>query len=171
MRRFKRQFLLIYSTKSRSQRLRRCGNKCRKRWDWGNQEGRCLDRSIPLISNSNGLEDRRTPLFIHILGVTVRSTVTMKRSIVDRFENIAAVGSSMEDPDDPIDKRYKNAWICAPWIAIGRSRCAPRRLIRTVIIPLISDMLDQDVVDRGCTRSARFDRDPTSLCQSRHLQF
>ena len=41
-----------------------------------------------LISNSNALEFGRTPHFIHILGVTVRSkrsTVAMERSIVDRF--------------------------------------------------------------------------------------
>ena len=75
-------------------------------------EERCLNRLIALISNSNALEHRRTPLFIHILGVTVRSkrsTVTMKRSIVDRFENIAAVRSSMEGLDDLVDKRYKKA--------------------------------------------------------------
>ena len=56
------------------------------------------------------LEHRRTPLFIHILGVTVqskRSTVMMKRSTVDRFEHIVAVGSSMEGPDDALDLRYK----------------------------------------------------------------
>ena len=49
------------------------------------------------------LEHQRTPLFIHILGVTVRSkrsTVTMKRSTVDRFENVAAVGLLMERPDE-----------------------------------------------------------------------
>ena len=48
------------------------------------------------------LEHRRTTLFIQILGVTVRSkrsTVTMERSIVDHFENVAAVGSEMELPD------------------------------------------------------------------------
>ena len=75
------------------------------------------------------LEHRRTPLFIQLLGVTIRlkrSTITMERSIVDHFENIAAVGSSKEGPDDPVDKHYKNTWIYAPWIAIGRSRCAPR---------------------------------------------
>ena len=35
--------------------------------------------------------------------------VTIERSIVEHFENITAVGSSMEGPDDPVDKRYKNA--------------------------------------------------------------
>ena len=56
------------------------------------------------------LEHRRTPLFIQILGVTVRSkqsTVTMKRSIVDHFENVAAVRSLMERPDEALDMRYK----------------------------------------------------------------
>ena len=33
----------------------------------------------------------------------------MKRSIVDLFEHIAAVGSSMEGSDETVDKRYKNA--------------------------------------------------------------
>ena len=50
--------------------------------------------------------------FIAILGVTARSfrsTVTMKRSIVDRFNKVAIVGLKMERQDDPINKCYKNA--------------------------------------------------------------
>ena len=94
--RFKRRFLLIYSTKSQTQMLRRCGNECRTQWDRETQEGRCLNRSIALISNSTALQIRRTCLFIGHLGVTVRSkrsTVMMERSTVDRFKNIVAVGS------------------------------------------------------------------------------
>ena len=126
---FKLRFLLRLSTKSRFQTLRGCGNERRRGWNWETQEGRCLNRSIRLISNSNTLQIGRTCLFIRYLGVTIRSkrsAVTMKRSIVDRFKHIAAVGSSMEGPDETVDKRYKNAWDCAPWITIWRSRCAPR---------------------------------------------
>ena len=47
----------------------------------------------------------------------------MKRSTVDRFENIAIVGSEMERQDDPVDKRYKNALNRARWIMIQRSEC------------------------------------------------
>ena len=92
-RRSKRRFLLIYSTKSRSQGLRRCGNESRTRWDREKRERRCLNRSIALISNSNALQIGRTSCFIGHLGVIVRSkrsTVTMKRSTVDRFKNIVA---------------------------------------------------------------------------------
>ena len=55
---------------------------------------------IDLISNA--LEIGRTSLFRQVLGVTIRlflSTVTMKRSIVDRFNYIASVGSPMEGLD------------------------------------------------------------------------
>ena len=86
------------------------------------------------------LEYRRACLFIIYLGVTVRSkrsTVTMERSIMDRFKYITSVGSLMEGPDDPFYMRFKTPMNRAPSIAIGRSRCAPRHLIRTVIILLI----------------------------------
>ena len=49
-----------------------------------------------LISNSNALDYQRTCLFIVHLGITVQSklsTVAMKRSTMDRFENIMAVRS------------------------------------------------------------------------------
>ena len=125
---FRLWFLLRLSTKSQFQTLRGCANECRRGWNREIREGRCLNRSIGLISNSNALKIGRTCLFIGYLGVTVwskRSTVMMKRSIMDCFEHIAAVGSSMEGPDETVDKRYKNAWDCAPWITIWRSRCAP----------------------------------------------
>ena len=76
--------------------------------------GRCLDRSIRLISNSNRLNIGGTPHFIHILGVTVRSkrsTVTMKRPTMDRFKNIVAVGSWMERLDAIVEMRYKTRLI------------------------------------------------------------
>ena len=47
----------------------------------------------------------------------------------------------MEGPDDPFDMRFKTPLNRAPWIAIERSRCAPRHLIRTVIILLIKHVL------------------------------
>ena len=90
------------------------------------------------------LEHRRTCLFIVHLGVTVRSkrlTVTMERSILDHFDYIKSVGSLMEGPDDPFDMHFKTPLNCAPWIAIGWSRCAPRHLIRTVILLLIKHVL------------------------------
>ena len=58
------------------------------------------------------LEHRRTPLIYKTFGsnrLIETIDVTMERSIVDCFENIAAVGSSMEGPDDLVDKLYKNA--------------------------------------------------------------
>ena len=66
------------------------------RWDREKREGRCLDISIALISNLNDLQIERTPCFIGHLGITIqskRSTVTMERSIVDRFKNFVIVGS------------------------------------------------------------------------------
>ena len=42
---------------------------------------------------------------------------------MDRFENIASVGSSMKGPDALVDKRYKNASNLARWITIQRSEC------------------------------------------------
>ena len=107
---FKLRFLLRLSTKSRFQTLRGCGNECRRGWNRETREGRCLNISIGLIFILNALESERTSLFIQVLGVTVqskRSTVTMKRSIVDRFDYIAAVGSLMEHPDEAVEKRYK----------------------------------------------------------------
>ena len=108
--RFKRRFLLLHSTKSRFQALRGCKNGCRRGWNREIREERCLIRSIGLISNSNAYKSEEHALFIHFLGVTVRSkrsTVTLKRSIVDRFSYIAAVGSWMERPDEAFDMRYK----------------------------------------------------------------
>ena len=108
--RFKRRFLILYSTKSQLQALRGCGNGCRRGWNRDVREGRCLNRSIFLISNSNLLQIRRTPCFIGHLGVTVRSkrsTVTMERSIMDRFRNVAAVGSEMERQDELFEIHYK----------------------------------------------------------------
>ena len=62
-----------------------------------------VSRQINLFDfHSNGLNIGRTPPFIHILGVTIRSkrsTVTMKRSMMDRCKNIMAVGSRMERLD------------------------------------------------------------------------
>ena len=62
-----------------------------------------VSKQINLLDfNFECLEHRRTPLFIQILGVTVRSkrsTVMMERSIVDRFKNVATVGYEMERPD------------------------------------------------------------------------
>ena len=112
--RLKRRFLLIYSTKSQTQMLRRCGNECRTQWDQETREGGCLNRSIALISNSNDLQIGGTPRFIGIFGITVRSkrsTVTMKRSTVDCFGNIAIVGSEMEGLDASFEMRYKTHWI------------------------------------------------------------
>ena len=101
--RFKRQFLLLHSTKSRFEALRGCGNEGRRGWNREIREGRCLNRSIGLISNSNAYKSEEHALFIGYLGIIVpskRSTVTMERSIVDRFKNVAAVGSEMERPDE-----------------------------------------------------------------------
>ena len=67
-----------------------------------------------LISNSNGLNIGGTPRFIHIFGVIVQSkqsTVTMKRSTMDRFENIVAFGSWMECLDAIVEMRYKTRLI------------------------------------------------------------
>ena len=67
-----------------------------------------------LISNSNGLNIGGTPHFIQILGVTVRlkrSTVTMKQSTMDHFENIVAVGSWMEHLDAIVEMSYKTRLI------------------------------------------------------------
>ena len=111
---FKLWFLLCLSTKSRFQTLRGYGNECRRGWNREIREGRCLNRSIGLISNSNALQIGGTPLFIGHFGVTVRSkrsTITMKRSIVDRVDYVAAVGSLMEHMDEAFDMRYKIPWI------------------------------------------------------------
>ena len=110
---FKLQFLVRLSSKSRFQTLRGCGNECKRGWNREIWEGRCLNRSIGLISNLNALQIARTCLFIGYLGVTIRlkwSTVTMERSIVDRFKNVAAVGSWMEHPDEAFDMQYKMPW-------------------------------------------------------------
>ena len=107
---FKLRFLFRLSTKSRFQTLRGCGNECRGGWNREIREGRCLNRSIGLISNSNALQIGGTPLFIGYLDVTVRSKrsmVTMKRSIVDRFDYVAAVRSLMERLDEAFYMRYK----------------------------------------------------------------
>ena len=69
---FKLQFLHRLSTKSRFQTLCGCENECIRGWNRDTREGRCLNRSIGLISISNGLEIGRTSLFIQIMGVTVR---------------------------------------------------------------------------------------------------
>ena len=77
-----------------------------------------------LISNSNALEFGRTHRFIVHLGVTVRSkrsTVTMKRSIVDRLEYIASVGSPMEGPGGPFEMRFKTLCI-APLRSLSDGR-------------------------------------------------
>ena len=63
-----------------------------------------------LISNSNALEHRRTSCFIVHLGVTIRSkrsTVTMKRSTMDHFENIVIVGSRSTVWMHSDEMRYK----------------------------------------------------------------
>ena len=83
-----------------------------------------------LISNSNALEFGRTFCFIVHLGVTVRSkrsTVTMERSIVDRFKYVASVGSPMEGPDDPFEMHFKT--LC---IAPLQSRSGGRDELPTV---------------------------------------
>ena len=85
--------------------------------------------SIGLISNSNDLQIERTCLFVGYLGITVRSkrsTVMMKRSIVDHFKHIATVESSMEGLDKAVDKHYKNAFDRRRWITIRRPGCIPR---------------------------------------------
>ena len=113
---FKVSFLLRLSTKSRFQTLRGCGNECRRGWDREIPGGRCLNRSIRLISNSNALQIEGTSLFIGYLGATVqskRSTVTMKRSIVDHFDYVVAVGSLMERLDEAVEMRYKTHLIAA----------------------------------------------------------
>ena len=83
-----------------------------------------------LISNLNALEFGRTHRFIVDLGVTVRSkrsTLTMKRSILDRFEYVVSVGSPMEGPDDSFEMRFKT--LC---IAPLRSRSSGRDELPTV---------------------------------------
>ena len=60
---------------------------------------------------------------------------------MDRFEFIASVGLLMEGPDDPFDMRFKMLLNRAPSITIERSRCAPRHLIKTVIILFIKHVL------------------------------
>ena len=107
---FKLRFFLRLSTKSRFQTLHGCGNECRRGWNRKTREGRCLNRSIGLISNSNALQIGGTSLFLGYLGVTVRSkrsTVTMKRSIMDRFDYVAVVGSLMESPDEAVEMHFK----------------------------------------------------------------
>ena len=106
----KLRFLLFVSTKSRFQTLCGCGNECRRGWNWETWEERHLNRSIGLISISNALKIGRTSLFIQVLSVTVWSkwsTVTMKCSIVDRFDYIAAVGSLIKLSDEAVEMRYK----------------------------------------------------------------
>ena len=76
-----------------------------------------VSRPINLcISNSNALEFGKTHRFIVHLGVTVRSkrsTVTMKRSTMDRFENIVAVGSQSTVWMCSDEMRYKTSLISA----------------------------------------------------------
>ena len=130
LREFKLQFLLIYTAKSWFQGLRRCGIEVRTWWDQEKREGRCLDKSICLISNSNALERRKTLSFIVHLGVPVRSkrsTVTMKRSIVDRFEKVAAVRSGWTVWMIRADDRYKTR----PFATVGSwsdDHDAPRKI-------------------------------------------
>ena len=75
------------------------------------RETREVSRQINfLIFNSNALEHRRISCFIVHLDITVqlkRSTVTMERSIVDRFECMTSVGSLMEGLEDLLDMRFK----------------------------------------------------------------
>ena len=56
-----------------------------------------VSRQINLFDfHSNALELGRTDRFIGVLGVTVqskRSTVTMERSILDRFKHVVAIRS------------------------------------------------------------------------------
>ena len=107
---FKLRFLLRLPTKSRFQTLRGWGNECRRGWNQETPEGRYLKKSIGLIFNSNALQIGITCLFIGYLGVTVRSkrsTVTMKRSIVNRFDYVAAIRSLMERLDEAVDIHYK----------------------------------------------------------------
>ena len=106
--RFKLRFLTIYSTKSRFQELRGCGNGRGTRWNREKREGRCIDSSNRLNSNSDAYKCRRTSCFIGHLGVTVRSkrsTVTMERSIVDR---------SLKSWPSDLDQRSG----CAAWISV-----------------------------------------------------
>ena len=88
-----------------------------------------------LISNSNALQFGRTSCFIVHLGVAVRSKrsmVTIERSIMDRFEYVASVGSPMEGPDDPFEMRFKTLSI-APL----RSRSGGRDELPTVSSQLL----------------------------------
>ena len=113
LREFKLQFLPIYTMKSWFQELPRCGIESRTRWDQEKQDGRCLDSSIRLISNSNGLNIETTDRFIGFLGVTVRSkwsTVTMERSIMDRFKKVVAVSSRWTVQMRSNEMRYKTPW-------------------------------------------------------------
>ena len=120
--------------------LWRCVNECRTQWDREIREGRCLNRSIWLISNSNALQIGRTCLFIGHLGVTVRSkqsTVMMERSTVDRFKNIVAVGSRWTVRMKRLRCVYKTPWI-APLGSWSDGRDALLgRFIRAVITPWI----------------------------------
>ena len=135
---FKLRFLLRLSTKSRFQTLYGWGNESRRGWNQEIREGRCLNRSIGLISNSNAFKIGRTCLFIGYLGITVWSkwsTVMMERSIVDCFKNVADVGSQMEHPDEPFEMRYKTHEI-APLGSRSDGRDAlPARFMRAVITP------------------------------------
>ena len=42
------------------------------------------------------------------------------------FQKYCGRYMSMDGPDEVFDMRLLNALICAPWIEIGRSRCAPQ---------------------------------------------
>ena len=100
---FKLRFLIRLLTKCQLQALRGCRNECRRGWNQEIRGGRCLNRSIGLISNSNAFKWEEHALFIHFLGVTVRSKrsmVTMERSIMDRFEHIVVVVSVMKRSDE-----------------------------------------------------------------------
>ena len=114
--RFKRRFLLLYSTKSQLQVLRGCGNGCRRGWNREIREGRCLNRSIGLISNSNAYKSEEHALFRGYLGVTIRSkqsTVTMERSIVTASKMSRPLDMRWRVQMKSFDKRYKNALNCA----------------------------------------------------------
>ena len=158
---FKLRFFLRLWTKSRFQTLRGCGNECRRGWNRETQEGRCLNRSIGLISNSNALEIRGTSLFIGYLGITVRSKllmVTMKWSIVDRFDYVASVGSLMERLDEAVEMCYKTPK-SAPFESRSDGRDAPpARFIRAVITPLNSHMRWWWSVDLESTWSTHLNR-------------
>ena len=135
---FKLRFLPIYTMKSWFQELRRCGIEGRTRWDQEKREGRCLDSSIRLNSNSNSLNIGRTQ-FYRVFGRNRPiETIDGYDGTVHRgpFQTCRGRPISTNGLDDPRDGSYKNASICRRWIAIQRSRCSPPDLIVTVITPV-----------------------------------